>query len=262
MYSETMLIILGAIQGVVEWLPISSSGILMLLMTQLLGVESFETLNLSIFLHIGTGAAALVYFNKEAKRILLRKTEQNLLTYLIVSTIVTGAVGLCLYLLFNEIDMHGEYLTVLIGFALIFNGIIQKSTHAKNLRDSRSLTCREGILIGLVQGLSIIPGISRSGITTSILVFKGFSASEALRISFLMSIPVIFTSAIGLALIRGFSELSFEPMVLTVLVSFVSGIFSIGRLLRVARKVQFWLFCIILGVLALTPLLLYGIVDL
>lgn len=257
MFNEVTLIILGIIQGVIEWIPISSSGTLMLFMIRLLGLELSEALDLSIFLHIGTGAAALTYFRKDVRSILFKKTERILLNYLVISTIITGSFGLCLYLIFNKMGLQGEYLTVLIGFALILNGILQKSTHVTSMRGHQSLTYEEGILMGLVQGLSIIPGVSRSGITTSALIFKGFSASEALRISFLMSIPTIFASSIGLALIRGISEFSLGSLIISTVASFLSGRLSMGILLRIACRIRFWLFCMVLGLIAMIPLLFH-----
>lgn len=257
MFNEVTLIILGIIQGVIEWIPISSSGTLMLFMIRLLGLELSEALDLSIFLHIGTGAAALTYFRKDVRSILFQKTERILLNYLVISTIITGSFGLCLYLIFNKMGLQGEYLTVLIGFALILNGILQKSTHVTSMRGHQSLTYEEGILMGLVQGLSIIPGVSRSGITTSALIFKGFSASEALRISFLMSIPTIFASSIGLALIRGIPEFSLGSLIISTVASFLSGRLSMGILLRIACRIRFWLFCMVLGLIAMIPLLFH-----
>ncbi|MFB0558277.1 MAG: undecaprenyl-diphosphate phosphatase, partial [Candidatus Bathyarchaeia archaeon] len=126
----------------------------------------------------------------------------------------------------------------------------QKVSRSGGTRTVASLDAREGVVMGLTQGLSAIPGLSRSGLTTSALFLKRYTGGEAFRISFLMSIPATFAAVTGLAVIEGFPRLDTELMV-AISASFLSTLFSIDLLLRLARRIRFWGLCIVLGLLAL-----------
>lgn len=106
--------------------------------------------------------------------------------------------------------------------------------------------------MGLAQGLAAIPGLSRSGLTTSILLFKNYTGEAAFRISFLMSIPAVFAAAAGLIVIEGLPVVSNE-MLISLISSFVTALLSIDILLKAARRIKFWGLCIILGIIALLP---------
>lgn len=251
-------LIVGLLQGLLEWLPISSQGSLVLIMITLLGLEPADALGLTVYLHIGTGLAALTYFRKDISRILRVNSESDrrMLRFLAVATVVTGMVGFPLFLFARMASIYGEALLGLTGAALISTGILERSARRQGSRAAETLSQREELLLGLVQGFSALPGVSRSGVTTSALLLKGFSGEEAFRISFLMSIPAVFAAAIGLTIVQGVPPFR-SSLVVALVASFLSALFSIGILLRVARKLQFWGLCVTLGVLALLPLLLY-----
>jgi len=251
-------LIVGILQGVVEWLPISSQGSLVLIMVLLLGLEAADALVLSVYIHLGTGLAALTYFRGDIRRALRPGYEpgHRLLRFLAASTLVTGLVGLPLFLSARVVSIYGEAILGLTGLALISTGVIERQARRRGRRTAETLNLREGLLLGLLQGLSAVPGVSRSGVTTSALLFRGFSSEEAFRISFLMSIPAVFAAALGLAVIEGSPP--FRPSFLVALAaSFLSAFLSIDLLLRVARKVRFWSLCMALGVVALLPLIPY-----
>lgn len=241
-----------------EWLPISSQGSLVLLMVALLGLEPTDALNLSVYLHLGTGLAALTYFRRDVARTLRRASEpdQRLFRFLVVATVMTGVLGLPLFMFARMTSIYGEALLGLTGIALISTGMVERSARMRGARTAENLSLREGILLGLVQGFSAIPGVSRSGVTTSALLLKGFSGEEAFRISFLMSVPAVFAAALGLTAVGGIPTLGLSFLV-AVAASFLSALLSIDLLLRVARRVRFWSLCMALGALALLPLILY-----
>ena len=251
-------LIVGLLQGVFEWLPISSQGSLVLLMVALLGLEPAYALSLSVYIHIGTGLAALAYFRGDLMGAVRLGSERDrgLFRFLAITTAVTGAVGLPLFLFARVTSLYGEGLLGLTGLALISTGIIERSARRRGSRNAETLGLGETVLLGLVQGCSAVPGISRSGITTSALLLRGFSGEEAFRISFLMSVPSVFAAAAGLALIEGIPTLN-SSLLVAVAASFVSGLLSIGLLLRIARRVRFWSLCVALGLLALLPLIPY-----
>jgi undecaprenyl-diphosphatase len=236
-------IILGVLQGMFEWLPISSQGQIFLIMTMLFGTSAQEALNSSIWLHIGTMFAAVVYFRGDVIKILKRLVrfdfKDDILSFLTISTILTGIVGLQLFI-------------ILVGIALIITGLLQKRAKRSEMADKK-IGNSDKVIAGAFQGLSIIPGISRSGITTSVLLFRNFSSSQALKLSFLMSIPAVLVAEVGLGALGG---VTFSADYLVgAFFSFIFGLITIDLFLRLARRVSFWAFCVFMGLLTFIPLL-------
>jgi len=248
--SLTASIISGILQGLLEWLPVSSEGNMVILLTQLFGYGVEETLNTVIFLHLGTGFAALTYFREPVLNILLMKTpaDRDMFYKLFLMTGLTGLVGFPLFMFLNVSASIGETILALTGVALIITGLLQRQA-SQSSKDGSELSWPLTILLGVAQGLAIIPGLSRSGLTTSIMLFRNFDGEEAFRISFLMSIPASFAAAIGLMLVKGFQPDAYSG--LAALVAALVGYLTIGRLLVLARKVSFWKICVGLGSLAI-----------
>jgi undecaprenyl-diphosphatase len=257
MASTSSYLFVGLLQGLLEWLPISSQGNLVVLMVSLLGIEPSRALELTIFLHVGTGLAAIIYFRSDLKSLILRETEkdQKLNRFLLVATVITGIVGLPFFLIIREVGTNGNMLMALTGVALIATGLIQKGSSLVSVESKGTLGDRDGIIMGLVQGLAAVPGLSRSGLTTSVLLIKRHTGEEAFRISFLMSIPAVFAAAFGIIILDGVPEFSFDIFV-SLFASFVSALVSIDVLMKVARRIKFSWVCIVLGVLALVPYVL------
>lgn len=259
-------IILGILQGILEWLPVSSQGQLSLAM-YLLGIGKDQTLPFSIFLHAGTMFAAIAYFKGDILSLLKKlpgyrfnyaNQENRLVSFMLLATVVTGAVGYPLYRLLREAEpLAGEAFIALIGVALIITGLVQKYSKVRGERETADLNLKDTLLLGVVQGFSIIPGISRSGITTSSLLFRKFGSEGALKLSFLMSIPAVLIAEIGLALLGGLPTIGMEEALASVTFSFTFGLLSIHALIKIAKKFKFWAFCLVLGILALLPLLGY-----
>jgi undecaprenyl-diphosphatase len=256
------ILLFGVLQGVFEWLPISSQGNLVLLMVGLMGMAADKAVELAIFLHAGTLLSVLVYFRRDVWEILngLKRyrfgygDERNgLVSFLIVSTVVTGIAGFLLFSYVAASAFAGEIFLGLVGIALIITGMIQKVTREKAV--GRKLNFGDSLLLGFLQGLSVIPGISRSGITVSGFLFRGYKAKDALRLSFLMSIPAVLGAEIGLGLLGSLPEISLSEALAGIISSFIVGLVSIGVLMRVARKTRFWVFCVVIGATALVPVL-------
>ncbi len=250
MDSITASIITGLLQGLLEWLPVSSEGNMVILLTQLFGYGAEETLNTSIFLHIGTGAAALIYFREPVLNILLMKTpeDKDMFYRLFVMTGLTGLVGFPIFMFLNVSASIGETLLALTGVALILTGLLQREA-SKTKEGESELTWPLTLLLGVAQGLAIIPGLSRSGLTTSIMLFKNFDGEEAFKVSFLMSIPASFAAAFGLMLVKGFQPNAYSGLA-AIIVALV-GYITIGRLLDLAKRMSFWKICVGLGSLAI-----------
>lgn len=251
------------VQGVSEWLPISSEGINSLIMVNVFGKTLADAVVYSIWLHTGTVLAAAVYFRDEVLKLLenfplyvknpKKDTDENrLTTFLIASTALTGIIGLPILLFgIDRANFSGEMATAFIGLLLIFTGLLQK--YSKGPSGKGDITLKDSVLVGSLQAFSVLPGISRSGITTSVLLLKKYEARSALKLSFLMSIPVVFAAEVGLALLGKLTIDAYS--LLAVAISFVFGLLTIGILMEIADRVNFGNFCILLGLLSLAAVL-------
>ena len=254
-------ILLGIVQGVTEWLPVSSEGISSLVLVNFFGKSLEEAVFLSIWLHTGTMLAALVYFRKEIVDIIKNlpkykaksmEGRNGLTTFLIISTVLTGVIGAPLLLIgLAKIKFSLNFAMAFIGLLLIVTGLVQRFGK-KIKRPKKDLKIRDAILVGIVQAFSVLPGLSRSGLTTSVLLFEKHEARQALKLSFLMSIPAVLAAELGLGLL---GKISFDLYsLIAVFFSFVFGLVTIKILMKVARKVDFSWFCIFLGLLAVVTL--------
>jgi undecaprenyl-diphosphatase len=242
-------IVVGLFQGILEWLPVSSEGNLLIILSILFGLKPEEAFNTAIFLHIGTGLAALVYFRAEVFKIVRARTKRysDLRIKLLTITTITGVIGFPIFMWLNVSIVYGEFLLTLTGLALIITGLLQREA-AKQEQDGSNLSWSLSIILGVAQGLAIIPGLSRSGLTTSIMLIKNFSGENAFQISFLMSIPVSFAAAFGLMIVEGLTPDPF--LAFATLTAAVTGYLVIDKLIEISRRISFWKICVILGVLA------------
>ncbi len=239
------LIIAAALQGVLEWLPVSSEGIVTLSLG-FLNYSFKEGMNIALFLHLGTLIASLSFFRQEIFAFFKLK-KKNLLSFVLLSGIVSSLLGLPAYLFLQEINFNHVLGQALIGSALMITGFLQLKRKEKGERQAKSINKKDGLLTGLAQAFSVLPGISRSGITTIILNWRGFDIKNALKLSFLCGIIPIFGAQLFTGLKEGFF---FQPkyLILT-LVSFIVGRISIGYLLEVAERINFGKFCLFFGFL-------------
>jgi len=250
-------IILGIIQGITEWLPISSSGILALVMSNLYGITDLGLLlHAALFLHLGTFLAALIYFRKDVWKLIktafnYKRTDnktRKTFNFIIITTIITGILGLLILKILSSVnlDLTGRAISFIVGFFLLITGIFQIKTKTRGLRKEENLKKNDSILLGIAQGFSSLPGLSRSGITISTLLLKKFDDTSALKLSFLMSLPVVLIGNIFLNL---------NDFVLTsaaiygLLASFVFGLLTISLLINLSKKINFGWFVLIFAVL-------------
>lgn len=252
-------ILLGVVQGITEWLPVSSEGISSLLMMNFFGKTLSEAVFLSIWLHTGTLLAALVYFRRDIIGIIRNvpvyfknprgmKGYNGLTSFLVVSTLLTGALGAPILLLgLDKITFSGGHTMAFIGFLLIVTGLIQRFGKKGGLK--KELKIKDALLAGIFQAFSVLPGLSRSGLTTSVLLFEKYEPKNALKLSFLMSIPAVLVAELGLGLL---GKISFDLYSgIAIFFSFLFGLVTIGTLMKVAKRVDFSWFCIFLGLVSL-----------
>lgn len=251
-------IILGIVQGIAEWLPISSEGVLVLLKVNLFqsSLRLVDLINYALFLHLGTFLAALVYFRKEVKRLFLilfsyfktKKENQRLINFYLLVTLISGLVGLIILKSLEQVDeINGRSLNILIGLALMVTAFLQFKKKS-GLKETKDLKTLDGVILGFLQGLAIIPGLSRSGLTVSGLLLRKFNDQTALKLSFIMSLPVV----LGANIILNFKYLVFSIQnVIGLFFSFLFGILTIHLLLKLSQKINFTWFVLIFGFLVL-----------
>lgn len=235
-------LILGIVQGLGEFLPISSSAHLILI-PRLFGWKD-PGLTYDVALHMGTLLAVVLYFWRDWRRLIKaalnrRATEdKRLFWYLVVATIPGGLFGLA----FEKKAETVFRSPLLIGSMMIVMGILLYLADKKRqLRKVDTMTMADAIWIGLSQALAIIPGVSRSGSTMTTARFLNLTREDAARFSFLMSTPIILGA--GLLKLRHLTMASINlPFSVGVLSSFVVGIMSISFLLRYLKSSNFGLF--------------------
>lgn len=235
-------ILLGLMQGITEWLPVSSEGQTMLAMISWLGIAPKTALSYSLFMHLGTMFAVIVKFRHMLAGI-LAEPSSRLTETVIIATIFTGLTGIPLYYLFKDSFIGGREAVLLIGFMLISMGILLRFT-ASGHREYGDMRYVDMILLGLIQGFSILPGVSRSGTTVTTLLIRNFRPEDALTVSFILSIPAVIGA---LVLDHSFAAISLVQAISMLLSSFLAGYFSMDLLIRFSRRVNFSMFCLIIG---------------
>jgi len=266
-------IIIALLQGIFEWLPISSSGQTMIISTNLFGISPENAFSLAIWLHLGTMFAVLLKFRGDfygiIKSLIHRGTNVEEIdtkrrNWLIFATIGTGVTALPLYFIFKIIFLdvfsakQGDITTLFISGLLIITGIMIIKTRkgygdAKIITTSKKKIQKDSALSGLIQGFSILPGVSRSGVTVSAILLEKYEQKDALRLSFLMSVPVVIASII-VDIVFGegsiFGTLNLITIIVTTIISFIFGYITIELLLKLASKINFGYFCVAYGVVA------------
>ena len=260
-------IILGTIQGIAEWLPVSSEGLIFLVKTNFFnGGESLKEITaLALWLHLGTFLAALIYFRIEVVNLIktffnyksAAKETQKTLFFLIITTLISGFLGLILiyFLVYleNYISYTAKTITLIIGLLLLLTAFLQLKAKNKGLRKARDIEKQDGLVLGFVQGIAALPGVSRSGITVSTLLLKKFDETLALKLSFLMSLPIVLGGNIILNLDK--LALNLESIV-GLFASFIFGYLTIGILLKIAKKINFGWFVLGFGILTIFSVIL------
>jgi undecaprenyl-diphosphatase len=256
----------GLLQGVTEWLPISSSGQVVILLESM-DVEARDTLALAFFLHFGTLGAVLVRLRSDVRHVVVdlpRWRTDPMVRFLLVATLVSLVVGFAMVQTLEEVvegSLGGVFLTVLVGVMLIVTGLVLQAAKGKlGERKVEDLGAGDAAVMGLVQGFAALPGISRSGMTVSALLMDKVDADEALRLSFLMSIPVTMAVVLYEVVTWDIASIGATPVVIGVVAAFVFGYLTIDGLMRLSRQIDWSIFCVAFGGIAVAAGLLLALV--
>ncbi len=268
-------VVVGLVQGIFEWLPISSEGNVALALS-VLGRSPEEAVAFALFLHVGTALSATVYYRGRIAELVRAlptlwsgETGQSsddptsaqssgdptrdrpTLGFLIVATAASGVVGIGAYetVIGAVSETGGGLFVALVGVLLVGTGLFQRLSANRAAETRREPTLVDAVLVGTGQGLAILPGVSRSGTTTGLLLLRGYDESRSFELSFLLSIPAALGAGV---LAYADTGLQATPLAAAVAlgVAAVVGYATIDALLRVVERVAFWGVCVGLGGLA------------
>jgi len=265
-------IILGLAQGLAEFLPISSSGHLALLQ-YFFGVSSNNVLPFTVLMHLGTLLSVFIIYWKDIAALIkeLIATIKDICTgkglrinanptrrlgfMIIVATIPTALIGLLFEDYFNS--LYSSLVGISLG--LIFTGIILLVAEKMGKQDKTIMTMkfRHAVFVGIMQGIAICPGVSRSGSTLFGSLLSGLDRATAVKFAFLISIPSILGSVIleaPDAFAQGMDAAIVGPVIAGVIVAALSGIFAIKAMIRIVTGRRLFGFSIYVWLVAATVL--------
>lgn len=249
-------LILGLVQGASEFLPISSSGHLLLL--EKLGIGE-ENLFFNVMLHLGTLIAVLIAMYKSWIP-LLRHPIQKKTGYLLIACVPTVAMAFAFKYLLP--DLLGG---MLLGAGFVLTACLLFLSQRRVCAQPTLIDTKKSILTGVLQGIAVLPGVSRSGATIAALTMQGVEKKTAAEFSFLLSIPIIIGSAIveSLDLITGKAALSIDalPLAIGMIAAFVSGLISIKFFMKLITNhslIGFAIYTLLLGI-AVTIMPFFGL---
>lgn len=250
-------------------MPVSSEAVNTLVMTQFYGSGALDAVNTSIWLHLGTMLASVVYFRSEFAEMvgyapeyleraadgdLFGEPSQSFISFIALATALTAGVGGVLYLGgIEKVAAYPRVFTALTGVALLLTGVLRYYDTAAE-RYMEDVDTGDSVLVGMLQALSVVPGVSRSGSTVFGLFLRDYDAEDAFRISFMLSVPAVLAANIGLGLLGGVQVTG--PLLFSTLVAFAAGYASIDVVLRVADRAEVSYICFALAALAFLAALL------
>lgn len=252
----------GVLQGVFEWLPISSEGNLTVVLSWL-GESPSEAVAVALFLHLGTAFSATIYYRREILTELqllrtwrphnARQKTYAQTTFLGVATLVSGLVGILAYLLLEAVisALTGGAVVIAIGLLLVVTGLFQRISAGGDNTVRQPPGLGDAVLVGIAQGVAILPGISRSGTTTGVMLLRGYSGPMSFRLSFLLSIPAAVGGGLLAAVDTGLAGLTAISGAVALVSAAVVGYLTIDALMRLVDRVPFWGVCLGLGGLAI-----------
>jgi undecaprenyl-diphosphatase len=271
-------ILMAIFQGVIEWLPISSEGQLSLLFVNFYGMDELEAVTLAVLLHLGTMISVLWLFRSDFIEMVDIKAKITELT--IITTLGTAVTAIPIVLIFktywnswtNNLPISPDILfTLFVGILLILTGLIIANQPEQGTRELNSITPKEAFLLGLAQGIAALPGISRSGMTITLLLIIGLTQRDALRVSFIVSVPAVLGATAVEFILSGYTihvdalrigDITFPYLLLgfTILLTAVIGVVTMRSLLQL-KNIPYDKFCISFGTGTIILALLLFIVQ-
>ena len=262
-------IITGAIQGLSEFLPVSSSAHIVFSNTlyglitghEISSTASCEEIFFDIIVHLGTLIAVLIYFFKDLKLIIkdsfiaVKNKKQNenskIMCYILLTALITSIMGLLLQRSVEKLIVNPKIICILLsitGILLLYSEKIYKG--------NKNIDLKSSVLMAIAQGLAIFPGFSRSGFTIATALTQGIDRVQAARFSFLMSIPIILLASMLYPVfeldISEIANFNFKAITAGFIVSFVVGYLCIKYFMQLLKKITlkfFGYYCLVVSIL-------------
>jgi undecaprenyl-diphosphatase len=259
-------LLLGIVQGLTEFLPVSSSGHLEIFKVFLdFSYDSTNSLFFTLILHLATALSAIIFFWKDVKEIIMslisfKKDENTFFAlYILVSMIPAGLAG---YFFESEINYLFNGDLILVGLMLILTSIILYLSDCFN-NSSKKLNFKSSLLIGLTQALAILPGISRSGATIGTSIFLGLNRDIAAKFSFLMVVPIIFGSSLKIIFDNEieFNNNNISNYLVGFTSALISGYYACKWMIIFVKKsklIYFSIYCLLIGIFSIIYSILNG----
>ncbi len=252
---ELWQIIAAVLQGLVEWLPISSEGQVILFLYNFSSIPVNELLTVVVWLHLGTALAVIVRYPQQIIQILTYK-DKILFRNVLIATVCTAITAIPLYFVLKTMftGINAEAINVLVGVLLLITAVLLYLPIRKGVGvEEKEVDDQIAATTGIVQGFAVLPGLSRSGVTISALLMQKVDKERALAFSFIISVPAVF-GILAIEILTGGASIPTIPLsdlVVMEIVVFVTALASMEFLLRLARRVAFWKLCLFLAVVAI-----------
>ncbi|SDH37080.1 undecaprenyl-diphosphatase UppP [Alteribacillus bidgolensis] len=262
-------LIFGIVQGIAEFLPISSTAHIVI--AQLLFGYSFPGLSFEVILHLGSIVAVVLYFRSDiihlinaffrfiAQRHPEDRPEFFFAIYIVIATLITGFLGLLLEDFLAESIKTPIFIASSLAITGFFLILIEKY-HKIGHRTEKEMNLLDAVIVGLAQTLAVLPGISRSGSTLIAALYAGLNRKTAVRYSFLLSIPVILGSSV-LAIddlnTGALASIGTLQLIVSFIASFITswiGIVWLINFLNKGRLIYFAIYCFLLAIIVITML--------
>jgi len=251
-------ILLGVVQGISEWLPISSKTQVLLVSNYLFALPIEVAFAFGLFMEVGSIASATVYLRKDIVSLL---HDRKLLVYLVVVTLCTGVVGVPLYLVAEKL-LSTAYSPgipmIVLGAILVSDSVyIRYSRIAPRLSGLKDMKLKHYVTVGIAQGIAALPGVSRSGMTVSTMLFMGMEPGDAFRLSYLAYIPAAL-GGIATTVLFSRAELNtaitaVDPtgVILAIITAALVGLVVISAALRFAKRNNIYIVTLVVGMVAI-----------
>jgi undecaprenyl-diphosphatase len=251
--------LMGLIQGLAEFLPISSSGHLEL-GNYFFNIQSTNNLSFSITVHAATVLSTITVFRKDILHLVTRgltikrNPESRYISLLLFSAVPIAIVGLSFL---NKIESLFNENLLLVGCCLIMTALLLLFAHFIKGTQSRKINFRESFIIGLAQTIAILPGISRSGFTIATGILLGIDRKEVARFSFLMVlVPIIGGVFLDLMRRNSFdvTNIGNAPLMIGFLTAFITGLLACKFMIKIVSRgnlIYFSIYCLITGLIAI-----------
>ena len=254
-------LILGIIQGITEWIPVSSKTQVSFVYLKVFHGDPSLAIPILLYVHLGTVIAAIIYFRKELVSIVketarkpldLRSHASGKTGFLFTALLFTGIIGIPLLVAERKFfpALNASLLYALMGAGLLITGMLLFTHKKDNVREIQGVSWKDGVLTGILQGFAVLPGISRSGTSATGLIWRGFDSESSFYLSFLLSIPTVVLAEIILDYgINGATGVPVTDIAVLILTSLVVGYLTLDGLLRLLKRVNIAYLVVVLGIL-------------